>query len=277
MFFLWIFGVLVILVLFLIVSSKYNITKRNYYKYIKKYDNDTMLTYEVLVEEDIKDLPESIQRYLRYVGVVGKEKVKTFSVKMEGEMRMSIDQDFAPINVIQKSYISPDIRLFYMDMKFRGLKISGLHHYFNNHASMIVKILDLFKVVNESGDIMNQSETVTVLNDMFLLAPSSLIDSRIKWRERSKNSAIAIFTSGNITVSAEVEINDEGKLINFISKDRYALIKGEQHNVPWSTPITEYRVTNGLNLPYKGSAIWHFPDYDFEYIKLIIDNIEYNE
>ncbi len=42
---------------------------------------------DIVSEEDLKPLPEPVQNYLRYVGVVGKPKVNTVRMVFEGEMR----------------------------------------------------------------------------------------------------------------------------------------------------------------------------------------------
>jgi hypothetical protein len=57
-----------------------------------------------------------------------------------------------------------------------GLPVDGLHLYAEPEASMQIKIAHLLQVVDAKGPEMNQSETVTMFNDMCLLAPATLID-----------------------------------------------------------------------------------------------------
>lgn len=47
----------------------------------------------ILTENDIKHLPEPVQKYLVYVGVIGKEKVNNVRVVTEGEMKMDPKKD----------------------------------------------------------------------------------------------------------------------------------------------------------------------------------------
>ena len=192
-------------------------------------------------------------------------------------MRLNETEPFAPIEVAQKSYVSDFVRLFYITMKYKGLSIRGLHHYEDEKASMVIRIMDVFKVVDETGIEMNQAETVTVLNDMFLIAPGSLIDPRITWQEIDNYHVKAIFTNQTITISAVITFDEDGRLVDFLSEDRYAFLNGEMLQIPWSTPITEYKEMNGLQLPYKGSAIWHFEDHDYEYIQLLIEAVQLNQ
>lgn len=268
-----ILGILVCTIVILYSISKYNITKRRFLGHIDRLNNICKTVENNITEKDLEKLPDLVKKYLYYVGVLGIKKVSSYTVKMTGKMRLDETQPFAPIEVEQKSYLDPIVRLFYLTMKYRGLKICGLHHYEDVRATMKIKILDIFKVVDEAGELMNKAETVTVLNDMFLIAPATLIDERIKWEVLNDFEVKAIFTNGDITVSAIIEFDSEGKLINFKSKDRYIFQKGEMVKLPWSTPITEYKEQHGLMLPSKGSAIWHFDDHDYEYIRLNIEDV----
>jgi hypothetical protein len=45
---------------------------------------------------------------------------------------------------------------------------------------------------------------------------------------------------------------------------------------PFSTPISDYRNINGINVMTRGDAIWHYPDGEFTYGKFLLKDIEYN-
>ena len=124
--------------------------------------------------------------------------------------------------------------------------------------------------------MMDQGETVTVLNDMFFMAPGSLIDKRIQWEMLDRLSVKAIFTNDSICVSAVLYFNDEGMLINFISNDRYETDGKEYKNYPWETPVQEYREFNGYRLPSKAQLIYKRPEGDFCYGEFELVNMEYN-
>lgn len=93
---------------------------------------------------------------------------------------------------------------------------------------------------------MGIAETVTFFNDMCCMAPATLIDPRIKWLETDDNKVRASFTNNGITIYAWLYFNEKGELINFISNDRYAADAGK--NLPWSTPLKEYKEINGYRL-----------------------------
>ena len=139
---------------------------------------------------------------------------------------------------------------------------------------MQIKLLGLFNVVNVKGTEMNKAETVTVFNDMCLMAPATLIDKRIEWTAIDILSAKAIFTNGINKITASLYFNELGQLINFISDDRYAI--GDMKQYRFSTPVKEYVQIDGRNIWKYGETVWHYPDGEFVYGKFTLKSIEYN-
>ena len=107
---------------------------------------------------------------------------------------------------------------------------------------MQVKVASVLEVVDARGPLMNQSETVTLLNDMCLLAPSSLLDERIQWEDAGPLAASARFTNEGVTVTALLQFSDGGELVDFVSDDRYLSTDGKSYTrYRWSTPVRDYR------------------------------------
>ncbi len=231
------------------------------------------LPLEILHESDISELPPPVQKYLRYVGAVNKPKLKNVRFVFEGEMREK-GKDWFTFSTTQYNFFDEPTRLFFVKAKMFGTIVPGYHRYQNKMASMQIKLLGLFNMVNLKGDIMNKAETVTVFNDMCLMAPASLIDKRIEWTSIDSLSAKATFTNGSNKITATLIFNETGQLVNFISDDRYAISDMKQYR--FSTPVKEYMPLNGMNVLKYGEAIWHYPGGEFVYGKFHLKSIEYN-
>ena len=272
------FYILLSAMIILTLISSLNLTYRAYKgKVSDAISRNQVEKIEILQTSDLEELPTAIRNYLNYVGVVGHEKVHSYKLDITGEFKMDEDKNFSPVQIRQSSFQDDFTRLFYMKMHMKGIKIAGLHHLVNKKAVMEIKLLDVFKIVDERGEAMNQAELVTVFNDMAIMAPATLIDDRITWEEIDDYQVIGILTNGDDTISAKLFFNELGQLINFISEDRYATINGKSEKVRWETPITEYHKVNGLNLPYKGTAKWVYEDRTFTYIKMQLNTVTYNE
>lgn len=231
------------------------------------------LTVKVLSETDIQHLPLPVQRYLKYTGAINKPKVKNVKVVLEGQMREK-GKNFFAITSEQYNFYDDPSRLFFMKGKMFGVTVPGYHKYTKATAVMDIRLFGLFPVVQKKGDVMNKAETVTLFNDMCLLAPATLIDNRIKWQPIDSISTNAVFTNGNISISATLFFNSQGQLVNFISNDRTSV--SDMKNYPFSTPVHGYKNINGFNLMSEGDAVWHYSDGDFVYGKFKLKDICYN-
>lgn len=270
------FGIIGLIILVLLVRNLTG-TSNNYQRNRERIKSHTISDYsQIIEEEDLEKLPLLISNYLRYVGVVGKERVTFFEADIAGQMKLDRSKDWAPIKAHQTSSIDQKTRLFYMTMAYNGIPINGLHHFESGSASMVVKILDLIKVADNTGLEMDQSETVTYFNDLCVFAPGALLDADVVWEEIDEFSIKGTFTNEGVSVSADLYFDEEGKLINFISNDRYSINEdGSLSLIPWSTPIECYEDFHGYRLVAKGQAIYHYPEGDFAYIEMRINDVVY--
>ena len=247
------------------------------YHFEKSYQNDVkenlqrtnILKTDLLTETDLLPLPESVQHYLRYAGVINKPKLKNARIVFEGQMREK-GKDFFPFTCEQYNFFDEPTRLFFMKATMKGFTVPGYHRYSNATALMDIRLFGLFPVVQKSGKDMDKAETVTLFNDMCLMAPATLVDKRITWQAIDSNSAKATFTNHGITISAILYFNEQDQLVNFISNDR------DVNHYPFSTPVSNYKNINGINILTYGETVWHYPDGKFVYGKFNLKDVEYN-
>ena len=139
---------------------------------------------------------------------------------------------------------------------------------------MEIKALALFSIIDESGPQMFEAETVTLFNDMCIMAPATLIDQNISWEEVDEYLVRGYFNNGTTKISALLEFNEIGQLINFTSDDRFNLDAGKK--MRFSTPVQNYREKHGMTLASYGETIWHYTDEAFVYGKFDIRDVHYN-
>jgi hypothetical protein len=248
--------------------------ERQFKEDVKKHMTQSAFSSnDILTEADIISLPVPVQKYIRYAGAVNKPKVKNMKIVFTGEMR-DRGKDFFKFNSVQYNFFDNPARLFFMKAKMFGITVPGYHCYQNEAAAMQVKLFGLLNMVNIKGEEMNKAETVTVFNDMCLMAPATLIDKRIEWKPLDSLSAGATFTNGKSRITATLYFNQEGQLTNFISDDRYAVSDMKQYR--FSTPAKEYMQINGMYILKYGEAVWHYPEGEFVYGKFNLKSIEYN-
>jgi len=230
-----------------------------------------------LSETDLARLPEPVQRYIRLSGAVGQPRVEHFTVRMHGRIRGGRDDRWMPFTAEQHNFQRDPARLFYLNASMFGVPIQGYHRYVRSTATMRVKAAALVRVATESGAEMTQSETVTLFNDMCLLAPATLIDPSIVWSMVDALRVRARFANAGHTIHADLFFNDAGELTNFVSNDRYqAGPDGMMRQVSWSTPLSGYRWLGPVRMLSTGEGRWRDAGGDYPYIQLTIDQVDYS-
>ncbi len=231
----------------------------------------------IVGEEDIQHLPNIMQKYLHYVGAVGKPKVQNFRAVFRGSMKRSIEGNWLDITAQQYNFFGDRARLFYIESTLFGIPFDGLHAYVGDSAIMQIKVASVFQVADAKGEKMTHGETVTMFNDMCLMAPATLIDKTIQWETVDSLKVKARFTNKGNSITALLTFNDKYQLTDFISHDRYYSTDGKIYtSYPWSTPIREYRDFGGRQVPAYAEAIWHTPQGEYVYAKFDLVDIEYN-
>lgn len=226
-----------------------------------------------IMQSDLFYLPIPVQKYLNYVGVIGKPIVDNVYIEMHGTMRDK-GKDWFSFNAHQYSFSEAQERLFFMKASLKYLPVYGYHRYKDGAASMQIKLASLIPVVDINNEMLLKAETVTFFNDLCLLFPASLISKNIHWETVDARTVRAIYTVKDISITATLYFNPEGQLINFESDDRIDIKDMQAYR--FSTPVRSYKNFNGYNLPAYGEAIWHYPEGPFTYGRFNIDKVIYN-
>lgn len=232
----------------------------------------------IVSDAELAPLPGALQRYLRYVGVVGYPQVNGLRARFSGRIRSGPNAPWMPFTGEQHNFMSPPTRLFSMQATMHGLPVDALHTYDEQGARMRVKLLSLIPVVDLEGTAFTRTETVTVFNDMCVMAPATLVDPAIRWKEIDARSVEGTYTNGPNTIRAVLVFDDAGALVNFWSDDRPSLAPDGKTFVPqrWSTPIADYRMQGHVRLASRGQARYAAATGDYAYIEFDHLDVSYD-
>lgn len=234
----------------------------------------------VVTEIDLERLPTLIAAYVRQSGAVGQPFVQAFHAKFHGRIRGGSARPWMTFTGEQvNTYGAQPSRLFFMDAEMLGLPVEVLHVFEAGAASMRVRACSLVTMVDAKGPDMDRAETVTIFNDLCVLAPAALIDAPTIWHVIDENHVRGTYTYGANTITAELTFNDAHELINFVSDDRAAVSSNGKSITPqrWSTPISDYRPVGQSRLGTIGEGHWHTSDGEFAYLEYTLDEITYNQ
>jgi hypothetical protein len=178
----------------------------------------------------------------------------------------------------QVNTFDPPRRFFKMDATMKGLPVDVLHAFDERGATMRVRLLSAFTMVDAEGADLTRAETVTLFNDLCILAPGAMVSPLVAWEPVDDRRARARFTLGANTIGAELRFDEAGELVDFVSDDRAASSPDGKTYTPlrWSTPLSRYAKVGPVRVATRGDAVWHpaagaFAYGEFELVALDYD------
>ena len=230
-----------------------------------------------VTDAELEALPPPVARLLRHAGAVDRPAVAGFRATIHGRIRSGPAKPWMPFTGEQVNVYGPETcRLFFMDATMLGLPVDVLHVFDRGAATMRVRLASLLPIVSGAGPEMDRAETVTVLNDLCLLAPAALVGAPITWTSSDADSATATFMLGDQTVTAELDIAADGRVTDFVSDDRLrAAPDGRTFTRQrWSTPVRSEGEWDGHRVCREGEARWHAPEPEgtFTYLEFVVDD-----
>ena len=245
-------------------------------------DRDALLARQerrpsaIVTDADLAGLPLLMQTYLRRVGAVGRPHVRNMRVRFDAKMRSSATAPWMTSTATQYEFFDSPARLFHMNATRGGVPIDVFHRYVDDAATFQVKIAGVWPMVDKSGPVLTRAETVTLMNDIVVLAPAAVLDLPFTWTVTGAHTLAARFANAGHTVSAEITFDGTGDLVGFFSRDRPQDVDLGERNVPWSTPISGYREVDGIRIGALGDANWVDSSGEWTYGRFVTRSIAYN-
>lgn len=232
-----------------------------------------------VTDADLAHLPVLVAQYVRRSGAVGQPRVCSVRARFHGRIRSGAHARWMSYTGEQVNTFGPSpSRLFWMDATMFGLPVDVLHVLVGPAATMRVKVCSVLPMVNAAGPDMDRAETVTLFNDLCILAPAALVDAPITWQPLDDHHVRGVFTNGAQTVTADLTF-DDGDLVDFVSDDRMSTtLDGATTPQRWSTPVRDYARLGTRRLATYGEGRWHttHPDGEFAYLEYHLDAHTYN-
>jgi len=226
----------------------------------------------VVTAADIERFPEPAQRYLRFMGVVGRPRDWSLRLSFAGRFRMKLDGPWAACRAWQYNTRLDLARIFHIRMRLGGIvPVLARDTYLHGRGRMLGKILDLFPVVDESGPEFDIGELVTYLNDAVNYAPSMLLGPEAVWSPVDGSSFDVNLTDRGTTVTARVFLDARGAPTDFGTTDRFMWRSGGPPvRARWTVPI-ETGMVHGRPVAVRGQAMWHLPEGTKPYADFTLD------
>lgn len=219
----------------------------------------------VITAADFAALPEPARRYFAHAGVAGRRRISSFAVVMEGRIRNAPDAAWMPLVMRQFNRLDNPARVVYLTSTKPPM--NGIDSFLDGSGRMLIKAMNLIKVVDSRGPEMAVSAFVTFLNDL-VLCPLAYFSLPIRWRQAGPNGVELSLTHAGMTVTAVLTVDQDGRPADWRSNDRFAEVKGKNLKDKWSTPFSGSIELAGLRIPERGSGIHDYDGRPYVYVEL---------
>lgn len=218
----------------------------------------------VFTEQDIADLPSSVQRYYRYCGFLGKPKMANMRAYYD-DVDFVLNDKKLKIKYTQYNFSEEPVRIAYINTSLYGIPFEGLDTYKDGIGCMKGVIAKAITLFDQRGGSMDRASLVTCLAES-LLMPQLALQDFITWEEVDATHARAKITYYGISASGIFEFSDKGEMIRFTTSDRvYTDTYGKTKTADWSAVCADYQDVNGIKRPSTLKAIWHLDTGDLTY------------
>ena len=233
-------------------------------------------TLPVLIKDaDLLRLPEAMQRYLRYVHVVGKQPIQTVRLKQRGFFRTQPGQKWLPM--VAEEYFTTNPFAFLWSGKIRLfplISISARDRFFDGHGSLHVKLLSLIPLADAHGPEADQGELLRYLGEIIWF-PTAWLSDAFEWQAIDAQSVQVTIRQPGVTVAAVLHVNEQGQ-VTHLTAERYMAERKSYKLERWSAQWTEYQEVSGMIIPTRVEVKWDLASGDFSYFRGEITEIEYN-
>lgn len=231
---------------------------------------------QILANDQIRQLPEPVQAWLRACGAVGHEVISNGHISQKAQMKMKQGQaDWYTATATQYSGIAQPAFVWTVDLPLNTLlHFNGRDKFENGKGEMVIKLNAMINIVSAKGAKIDESSLQRFLGEMVWL-PSLALSPYVNWEAIDATRAKATMTYGGTTGNGTFYFNDQGDVIKFVAL-RFQGNDPEAVRREWILTVDDYQIFNGIKVPSKMKATWKLEQNDWTWLQLEVTGLKYN-
>jgi len=224
---------------------------------------------------ELEHLPAPVARWLEGAGVVGKPRAVNVRLKQRGELRTSVEQDFAPARADQYFSVNEPGFVWRVQVPMLHVPIIGRDSYAGGRGRMQIKALGAIPLVDAQGEPIDQGTLLRFLGELVWF-PSAALAPYVRWEEVDQASARAHMSYGGVSAWATFYFDAQGR-VERMSASRY-LAQGDAPATlePWAVRMRRWASPDGVLIPVEGDVTWELKSGDFTYYRWHITELQQN-
>ncbi len=221
---------------------------------------------DVFTLEELQGLPRPVQDFFIKGGFIGKQKMSGLKANFpDTPFSLGVGKPMVSIDYTQLNRADRPERYARIDSRIYGLPFEGLDSFSEGRGAMEGYLAKFFRLFKQKGDYMDKASLVTYLAEAFFLPSVALCDA-ITYVQIDAHRVKATMQACGMEVSGIFIFNERGEMLRFTTDDRMAAsFDGKFEQIPWTAECSEYTIVDGLRLPRRLTATWHYPEGDLVY------------
>lgn len=229
------------------------------------------------VPEALDALPTPVQRYLRFAMPDGIRRIGHVRFTHGGAFRLQPGGDWLPMTAREHLFAGRPGFLWNARIRMApGLPVIVHDHYAEGRGGVDPRLLGMVPLGQAGGPQVAQSALLRYLAEAVLIPPALLPSPWLRWEAMDAHHARAIISDAGLEVSAEFTFDDEGRVTEVFTTERYRTVGKEQVRTPFYGRLAEYRRFGALVVPTVLEAGWRTEGEDFTYVRMELNELTYD-
>ncbi|MGL4731991.1 MAG: DUF6544 family protein [Clostridium sp.] len=234
----------------------YSPVKKEYWSTVEKFAQGYQSAKHIITEDNLKVLPEALQKYFVKNGYVGIESASAVMFEFKDvDFSLGVDKPNIKIDYMAYDFVKEPIRVALIDSKMYGIPFQGIDICKDGKGTMKGVIAKHIQLFNNSFDIIDSA----YLSEC-LMHPSLALQESVAYRQIDDYSVEATIRKDGAETTGVFHFNRNYEMTSFVVEKR--LCADTNTYEKWSAITADYKVINEINMPTKFQAVWNFSSGD---------------
>ncbi len=212
---------------------------------------------------ELEGLPGPVQRYFRAALREGQPIIAAASVELAGSINLSATEArWKPFTSGQRVVTRRPGFLWNAQVSMLpGVAVRVVDSYIAGEGLLRAAVLGLFTVADvRGGGEIARGEFMRFFAEAAWYPTALLPSQGVRWEAVDDASAHATMADGPLTLTLLFRFNEAGLVDSFRAEARGAGVGKDMVMLPWEGRFSNYRVQDGMTVPFTGEVAWLRPE-----------------
>ena len=231
----------------------------------------------LVTEQDLKDLPEPIARYLRWSGTLGKKRISAVHLRHSGTFRLERDKPWMPIQGEYQVTTRPPTFTWYGKLRMApGITAVALDSFTNGRGRMLVRLMSAFTITDDQSEQVSHSAFGRCIVELAVMAPTFFLDrDRVRYAQTGPDTVRCTVTDGRFSTDADLVVNSDGSLDRILVQRYFDRGNGLATLERFTGKSSQPKSYAGIMLGSRMDGSWNLREGDFHYVSFDVDSVEF--